>query len=851
MINRHLTLRILALMSALGTSHHALAQASAAAPASSEIVTLEKLEVNEIPIEDNINPNSRPFGSVYGDARSILDTPRNVTIISRKQLDAISIQDVRDFSKLTASSYTTTNFGAPANPSIRGQYADMFQNGMRRTVTSNGNGLPLNFNSVESVNIIKGPATVVQGPSFYVGGAADLITKRPTFDKAKGTVTATYGSYDQRRWTGDYNLPISEKAAARFSYSGEDSESYYENGHKRTEALYGAYVIQPSDKYELFVNSELFYGDYTENFGINRVTQALIDRGTYITGVNNNPAPNPGSGPFPATMNFGAFSGTYFDSGTKSLVTGPLGLGFDSVGGDASGVPNGTPTGASAGDPQNAANVVSGFPVSNRVVPTGTVKAKRNVRLFKDGDNSIGKMANLQAIQTFKINPDFEVVNNTYGVFIKRDTISSYYYSEIVDPSWSIENRTEFRFRTDKHTVNTGLSVRYQETEAYNNFFFEPANVWDLTKPRSGIDATRSVNFVPSTIEVPGWPGRYATAGTYEGDTNKSSLTQTGLFLQDNIKLTDKFALDLGGRLDYVSAKSNDPLAFGVFNDPSTPGDDVARFDETTTLPNANGSLTYAITPKLKSYVTYNYSENYGGAVGNGGGIKPTSIKDDLNQPSTLWELGAKQALLDNKLFLGTAVFHQERVATQLDGTSRNFTYEGFEIELNYQPSKNFFATLSYSYLDASSDRPQFDVGNVAYYDGTGSLSDGSNYAPHPDNVRFFQADKGTGKYRIQGLPRNLWNAIASYKWDNGFGLTAGLLVHTDIANNVAGTLVIPAQYTLDLTGFYETKTWFTRLAVLNATDEKNWGPPNYVYGNESILAELPIRAELTVGYKF
>ncbi|MEN9841458.1 MAG: hypothetical protein RL376_1258 [Verrucomicrobiota bacterium] len=838
MINRHLTLRLLALMSALSTTYHVRAQTPTAAPASSEVVTLEKLDVNEVPIEENIIPSSRPFGSVYGDARSILDTPRNVTIISREQLDAIAIQDVRDFSKLTASSYTTTNFGAPANPSIRGQYADMFQNGMRRTVTSNGNGLPLNFNSVESVNIIKGPATVVQGPSFYVGGAADLITKRPTFDKTKGTLTATYGSYEQRRWTGDYNVPISDKAAARVSYSGEDSESYYENGHKRTEALYGALVLQPSDKYELFLNSELFYGDYTENFGINRVTQDLIDNGTYITGVNNNPAPVGG------IMNFGGFSGTYFNSSTGSLATGPLGLGFAAGGGDAAGVPDGTPTAATATDPQNAANVVSGYPVSNRVVPTGTVKAKRNVRLFKPGDNSLGKMANLQAIQTFKINPDFEVVNNTYGVFIKRDTISSYYYSEIVDPSWSVENRTEFRFRTEKHTVNTGLSVRYQETEAYNNFFFEPANVWDLTKPRSGIDATRSVNFVPSTIEVPGWPGRYATAGTYEGDTNKSSLTQTGLFLQDNIKLTESLSFDLGGRLDYVSAKSEDPLAFGVFGTP-------ADFDETTTLPNANGSLTYAITPKLKSYVTYNYSENYGGAVGNGGGIKPTSIKDDLNQPSTLWELGAKQALMENKVFIGAAVFHQDRVANQLDGSSRNFTYEGFEIEVNYQPSKNFYTTLSYSYLDASSDRPQFDVGNVAYYDGTGSLSDGSNYAPHPDNVRFFQADKGTGKYRIQGLPRNLWNALATYKWDNGFGLTAGLLVHTDIANNVAGTLVIPAQYTVDLTGFYETKTWFTRLAVLNATDEKNWGPPNYVYGNESILAELPIRAELTVGYKF
>jgi outer membrane receptor for monomeric catechols len=820
MTKRNLTLRLLALMAAAGAptllrAQEAPAAADSPAP-SDEVVTLDKLEVSDVPIEQNILPTSRPFGSVYGDSRNIIDTPRNVTIISREQLDAISIQDVRDFSKLTSSSYTQTNFGAPANPTIRGQYADLFQNGVRRVVTSNGNGLPLNFNSVESVNIIKGPATVVQGASFYVGGAADLVTKRPTFDRVKGTVTATAGSFEQRRWTADYNVPISEKTAVRFSYSGEDSESYYENGHKRTQALYGALTFKPTETYELFLNSEVFYADYVENFGINRVTQDLIDDGTYITGVNNNPVGFP--------------------------------PGFQ-------GVPTGAPTLPTASDPQNAANVLSGFPTTNRIAVDGTTNLSRRTRLIKPGDNSIGKMANFQAIQTLKVNPDFDIVNNTYFNFIQRDTISSYYYSEIIDPAWSIENRTEFRIRTDNHSVNTGLAFRYQEVEAYNHFFFEPASAWDLSRPRAGIDATRSQYFPGlAAFEVPGWPGRYAIAGSFEGDTNDSSLFSAGPFIQDNIKVTDKLSLDLGARADFVAAESEDPFAAeyaalkAALPFPIAP---VASYDDDSILANANGSVTYALTEKLKAYLTYNYSQNYGGAVGNGGGIKPNSTNGDFRQPSTLWELGAKQSLLNDKLFVGAAVFSQERVANQLDGSTRNFTYEGFEIEFNYQPNKNFYATFSYSYLDASSDRPQFDVGNVAYYDGTGDPADGSNYAPHPDNVRFFQVDNGTGKYRIQGLPRNLWSALATYKWDSGFGVSTGVVVHTDINNNVAGTLVIPTQYTVDVTGFYQAKNWFARLAILNATDEENWSPPNYVYGNESILADLPIRAELTLGYKF
>lgn len=810
-------------------------QAAPAAASTGEITTMQKFEVSTVPLEDQILPTSRPFSSVYGIERSIVDTPRNVTIISREQLDAIAIQDVRDFSKLTSSSYTTTNFGAPANPSIRGQYADLLLNGMRRMVTSNGNGLPLNFNSVESVNIVKGPATVVHGASFYVGGYADLISKRPFFDSAKGNATATVGQYDQYRWSFDYGAPVSSKTAYRISYSGEHSGSYYDDGKKETQSLYAALTFRPKDNYELFLNGEFFYGAYTENFGMNRVTQALINNGTYITGINNNPAPR---GP----MSFGGYTGVYFDGALGRPVEGPLGLGFATGGADAIGIPRGVP--APVSDAQNSFNVVSGFPVTNRVVPTGTVKADRSSRLLRPGDNSNGRMLNLQAIQTFKPDADTQIVNNTYAVYIKRDTLSSYHYSEIVDPAWSVENRTEFRRKIGEGQLNAGAAARWQGTKAYNHFFFEPASVWDLTKDHNFINAYNSRNW-PDQQAVPGWPGRFATPGTFDGDTNDSSVFQAGPFMQTVWKLGNVY-LDLGARADYTRVSSDDPLgpAIRAFSS-------VASLSESFWLPNYNASVSYKLTPNTTAYATYNYSRNYGGAVANGGGIKPTSTPGELDQPSDLYEAGLKQSLVDGKLFAGAAIFAQERTVPQLDGSTREFNYKGFEFELNYQPNKNFYATFAYSYLDAMSDRPQFDVGNVAFYDGSGDFADPANYAIHPDNLRFFMIDRGVGEYRIQGLPRNLFNLLLTYKADSGFGVSLSGLYHTEINNNVAGTLVIPNQHSFDLTLFYETKKWTAKVMVLNATDEENWGPPNSVYGNESILAELPARVETTVTFRF
>jgi hypothetical protein len=75
--------------------------------------------------------------------------------------------------------------------------------------------------------------------------------------------------------------------------------------------------------------------------------------------------------------------------------------------------------------------------------------------------------------------------------------------------------------------------------------------------------------------------------------------------------------------------------------------------------------------------------------------------------------------------------------------------------------------------------------------------------------------------------------------------------VTSEINNNTAGTLVIPWQYSIDVSAFYNTRRFDYRLTVLNATNEKNWAPPNAVYGNGSILALPGTEVQLTVRYKF
>ncbi len=788
--------------------------APAAAKPADDVTTMQKFEVKDVPLEKQILPTARPFSSVFGTDDNIVDVPRNVTIISRQQLSDISIGSVLDFTKLTSSSYSTTNFGAPSNPAIRGLTADIFINGVRGRITSNGNGLPLDFNAVESVNIVKGPATAVQGTSMYVGGFVDLVTKRPYFDGFKGSVSATVGSYSQREWTIDVGGPISPTAAYRLSYSGTDSKGYSWDYYNKNHSIYGALTLRPAKGYEIFINGTIALYHYTENWGLNRVTQDLIDNGNYLTGVNSNAAPDFVRYPVTGYATAAGVPITFSDLGT--------------IGGPA----------APVSDPQNSRWVTSGFPAGNRVVFGPTVKISRHQRLIKPGDHSRGREYNFQVIQTKTVDAGLKVVNNSFFSYTKRNTLSSYYYSEVIDPSWFAENRTEIIFTRPSYTLNTGLDLRYQRTKAYDDYFFEPANVWDLTKDLNYINVYNSVNF-PAFVTsrpIPGWPGRYATAGIQNGDTNDSKGTTIGPFAQGTWKISDQFSLVAGVRLDRFRATVREPLTVPAFIWPV----DHVQQSITVTNPNYNASLIYKLTPTSSVYVTYNKSKNTSGAVGNGGGItgwanNPAGDflgylqKDSFQQPSELKEIGTKYALMDSKVFLNFALFDQTRTFKSTSSTIiQKFRTKGFESELNYQPNKQLYGTLSYSYIDARTT--------------SGFQSDGG--------VGQFFASKGT-EGRVSGLPKHLFNALVSYSFENGWSVTSNALLTGEMLNNFAGTLKIPRQYQIDASVIYRTKNWEYRTSISNLTDEENWAPPNAVYGNASILPLPGTMVRFTAKYSF
>ena len=556
-----------------------------------DVIVLEEVTAsNNISIEESILPSSRPFVSVYGTERNILDTPRNVTIISREQLDAISIKDPRDFAKLTSSSYTGSNFGAPTTPSIRGLSADTLINGMRKGLSTNGNGLPLNWNAVESVNILKGPPSVMVGASQYVGGYVDLITKKPTFDGDSGFLTVSADSEGMRKVQLDQNWVVSDELAFRISLTGEDTTDYYWDDFKRrTTAIYGAMTWKPSNKYRLELNAEYFNADYTENWGLNRPTQDLLDNNTYVTG-------GPGTA--------GGFNDTVTPTGTTKIDRRKRLHG--------------------EGDDSN------GEYLSLQAIQTFTPDSDITIV-----NNSLFQYRDRDTYSSYQYS---EVLRDNYRFENRSELRTSTDFLGLVH---SLNLGLVFSYQ-DVYAVNDFYhepantwdlaNQPYSTIAVQDSDVFLPPNITNFVNavPIYGEKARGQLSFRPGSTNsdyfLPGIGADNDGDGNPDGvfvlgngDANDSQVTTLSAFLQDDTQLTEKLSLLLGGRLDYVYAEAEDPQYDNMIrylNSFFTPAQiaatGVTKAEDTHSdfVPNFNIGLLYKLTDTKSIYTNYNYSES-------------------------------------------------------------------------------------------------------------------------------------------------------------------------------------------------------------------------------------------------
>src|SRR5580704_15111574 len=262
---------------------------SATAAENQKVTTLEKYTVSDVPLEDQILPTVRPISSVYGDDRSIVDIPRSVSSVNKAWMDDRQVKNAMDFGQFSPGVYAAADYGIPGVPQIRGDEAQVYVNGQQ--IAYSRNSVPLSFNGVEAMDIVKGPGTAVFGPQGNgPGGYVNFVPKQPYFDADHYDFSATLGtwtsghSYGNPQYTLDFGGPLSDKLAYRVSYLARYGDEYYVNAKDETQDVYVAltYRMTKDLKFEFWTQG--FATRTNEDTGANRVTQNFIWNGGYIAG---------------------------------------------------------------------------------------------------------------------------------------------------------------------------------------------------------------------------------------------------------------------------------------------------------------------------------------------------------------------------------------------------------------------------------------------------------------------------------------------------------------------------------------------------------------------------------------
>jgi len=773
---------------------------SAAEPSTQgEVLTLDAFEVSEVPLEDNIMPTARSIGSVMGDARNIVDTPRSVTSVNKAWMRERGVKNAMDYGQFAPGVYSAAQYGVPATPQIRGDLAETYVNG-QRTKFSRNTMLP-SFNGVEALDIVKGPGSAVYGPQgMGPGGYVNMVTKQPYFDKQRTELTATLGylspgrNYSNPEFTADTSGPLSDKLAYRVSYLSRYGDGYYLNTHNESQDLFAALTYKPTETVTFDWFGQYVYNDLSSVSGMNRVTQDLIDNGTYI------------AGPSQATNLFGQPSGP-----------NPF---FQLL------------------DPATATRVKLD-PFRALVNPNSYAKSKR----FQT-----------QLSTTVFLENDAKLVNRSY--FENRSSKEQDFtgYSAYVPHDFSVNNRTEYHnsfrlFGFDQKFI-TGLDLRYEELTSYQDFSVQPISPYDLTQPGSTyFYQPFSTTGTFGGFAIPGAPGFSATNFPIAG-VQDSKFLNVAAFFQQDLQFTKNLSSVIGFRVDRIDAEAANPELVGI------PYGGFYDAKQTVVNPSYFGSLIYKPTASSSLYFTYNRvnassGSNFGGVDGTGG---DEGLEKSLTALSELYEVGFKKTFFEGKLYTSASVFSQTRMRPQLIGPALEIDTKGLELEAVYQPTKALTFNANASFQDAEAFGTFFYQQTNSYLDfypvgfpvdgsvGTGAGS--PNYGGLvPANGKSIQAP---------GVPRLLANAFVTYQFDSGFGFGAGPQLQGKQNANAEGTLVIPLQVQWNGFIFYRQKTWDVQLNLSNLTNERFYDPVDVTFaGNDLIFARPLITASLTVRYRF
>ncbi|MBK9132504.1 MAG: TonB-dependent siderophore receptor [Gammaproteobacteria bacterium] len=137
----------------------------------------------------------------------VMETPFSVTVVDQQFMADSGAKNIQD-ALLYSSGVYAGQYGFDTRgdwTSVRGLDANNYQDGLR-SIYGFYNNVRTNIYTLESIEVLKGPTSVLYGQS-ELGGIVNAVSKVPQAE-SKGEIWAQLGSYDRRQVAADVTGPI-------------------------------------------------------------------------------------------------------------------------------------------------------------------------------------------------------------------------------------------------------------------------------------------------------------------------------------------------------------------------------------------------------------------------------------------------------------------------------------------------------------------------------------------------------------------------------------------------------------------------------------------------------------------
>ena len=784
-------------------------------------------EMEEIVVKGDLGslPGER-VDSVFGFEKSILETARSASTVSEEMMDRFNMQDIDELVVLAPGTFTQSFFGVAGALDVRGTAGETYFRGVRRL--DNPGNYPTPIGASDRVDIVRGPASPIYGPS-KIGGYLNFNPKSARIEETgsyieerTGELSYSGGSWDRSVLTAEVGGPaeFGGKPLGYYVYGEvEHSGSFYSNAPGVDQSL-----LQASFDMDMSVTVRLQFGgmwhDYkgSQNAGWNRLTQDLIDNGTYVTGT---PIPLDTSGD-------GFISHDEYYAGNINPFALYAFFGQKDI------------------DLATLSDASFGFDYENSNLPlqnVGTTTLPMHATLIAADDTLENQVTTLYFDIDIDLSGNWSLTNKLFYEAYENLNENAYGFSQFHDSS-VVEDQLILSgvFEGDSMTTSVQISpsIRHTKFKHGDDYYNEYFSRRDLTGPSTALDRRVLSTRIDSEYSE-----------YYVGD-----YTDLGFGVMADFTHESGLSLLVGARYDSIDmevmtpeGKTQSDAAFT-----STEGGVDVPVNKASDEPSGvswSASLSWSTPVGLVPYVTA--SEQSTVIAGQGSELQVGNVYTNAAfDSSELIEFGLKGSLLDDRLYFALSSYEMERVdfSAQSITVNQAVKTEGTEFELRWVVNDNFLMTLGYSNVEA------LMLATIAAGSEFSFL--GAEDLPLIDPALLWGGQVGglisvgPSKGVRAGMPETIMSVTGTYDFGNGMAVSGSVVDVDSVASGQSFAVTLPAYTLVNLSVSYEAEDWGLIVAAKNVTDERYFRA-NFpdLFGTTVVLPELPRHYQAKLTYRF